>query len=166
MSSISRVVVLLHGIRTRGVWQKQLTPTLSAAGFLPHPLDYGNFGAGALVAPWARRRQVEWLHNELDKIAESTRSERVSVIAHSFGTYMVGEVLRKYPQHRFDKLILTGSILPTDYPWAEKLDDWQVSFVHNEHGSLDPWPNRARMLPSAGASGVHRIQSATQQASG
>lgn len=155
MSSISsRVVVLLHGIRTRGVWQKKVTPALSAAGFIPYPLDYGRFGTPSLLNRWKRARTVEWLHHELDHLRREARAEKVSVIAHSFGTYMLGAVLEKYRQHRFDKLILLGSILDRAYRWKEKLEDWRVGFVHNEYGTQDEWPRRAaRVVRDAGDSG-------------
>jgi pimeloyl-ACP methyl ester carboxylesterase len=153
-SSCSRVVVLLHGIRTRGVWQKAITPTLSSAGFIPFPLDFGYFGVPALLNPRSRQSKVEWLHNELDDLRQKTRCDRLSVIAHSFGTYMIGQMLRKYPQHALDKLIMVGGILNRDYDWVSKLDDWQVGYAHNEYGTGDVWPRlAARGVGGAGDSG-------------
>src|SRR5688572_29881867 len=54
------IVASVHGIRTRGKWQKELVPVLSQAGFTPVPLDYGNFWALELLIPQFRRRKVEW----------------------------------------------------------------------------------------------------------
>ncbi len=151
---MSRVVVLLHGINTRGVWQKQITPTLAAAGYVPYPLDYGNFRPFMLWSKRARNAKVEWLHEELDRLRMTTQTGRVSAIAHSFGTYLLGGILRKYPEHEFDKLILVGSILERDYPWTDVLDSGRVGCIRNEFGVLDPWPRRARKyVRGAGDSG-------------
>ena len=38
-------VISLHGIRTRGPWQKDIAPLLAENGFVPHPLDFGYFMA-------------------------------------------------------------------------------------------------------------------------
>lgn len=38
-----RCVISLHGIRTRGVWQKDLAPVLARHGLIPYALDYGSF---------------------------------------------------------------------------------------------------------------------------
>lgn len=51
MTPRRRVVVSLHGIRTRGVWQKELVPALAIAGFIPYVLDYGHVGALELLLP-------------------------------------------------------------------------------------------------------------------
>jgi hypothetical protein len=53
-------VLTLHGIRTRGTWQKELVPALNGAGFNTVPLAYGFFWALALLIPRLRARKVEW----------------------------------------------------------------------------------------------------------
>src|SRR5262245_47894011 len=57
----SKVVISLHGIRTRGTWQKELAGELSRAGFIPEALDYGFFRAIKLLIPYCRSAQVDWL---------------------------------------------------------------------------------------------------------
>ena len=39
------------------------------------------------------------------------------VIAHSMGTKLVGTALKEYPQVRLGNVVLTGCVLPTNYPW-------------------------------------------------
>ena len=56
-----KIVVTLHGIRTRGEWQKQVTSHLARHGLVPYHLDYGFFGVLAFLAPWTRARRVRWL---------------------------------------------------------------------------------------------------------
>ena len=61
------VVITLHGIKTRGRWQKDLDLLLSQAGFTTASLDYGNFLALQLLIPWSRRKKVEWLRDEYER---------------------------------------------------------------------------------------------------
>jgi pimeloyl-ACP methyl ester carboxylesterase len=154
MHSISPVVITIHGIRTRGEWQKSLAARLATAGFIPHALDFGEFGAIDLLSPIARKRKIQWLHGELDSLRQKYQCDRFSVIAHSFGTFLCGEVIKKYPDHLFDKLILVGSILDPNYDWKAVLDRWQVRYVLHEFGSLDRWPLvAAKFVGGAGDAG-------------
>jgi len=84
---------------------------------------------------------------------------RSSIIAHSFGTYLVARLLEKYPMLRFDKVIFAGSIVNEDYNWPEILGRGQVSLFRNDYGRLDPWPRIAKMLvPRTGGSGTGGFQ--------
>jgi pimeloyl-ACP methyl ester carboxylesterase len=158
MTSAKRVVISLHGIRTRGVWQKELAPELALGGFVPYALDYGPFSALELVRPSSLDKKVKWLVGEYDRIRAATGCERPSVIAHSFGTLQIAHLLRKYSEVIFDKVILAGGIVPVDFPWPDLLDKARVMWVVNEYGGRDWWPHLARFLvPHAGHCGVARF---------
>jgi pimeloyl-ACP methyl ester carboxylesterase len=160
MTSAKRVVISLHGIRTRGVWQKDLVPELALGGFVPYALDYGSFGALELIRPSSLDKKVRWLLGEYDRIRAVTGCERPSVIAHSFGTLQVAHLLRKYSEVIFDKVILAAGIVPVDFPWSHLLDRDRVMWVMNEYGGRDRWPNLARLLvPHAGHCGAARFTS-------
>jgi pimeloyl-ACP methyl ester carboxylesterase len=154
-----RVVISLHGIKTRGVWQKDLAPELALGGFVPYVLDYGNVGAMQLMLEGSQDRKVDWLVAQYDRIRAESRCERPSVIAHSFGTLQVARLLEKYDHVVFDKLILAASIVRTDYPWSHMLDAMRVNWVVNDYGGKDIWPKVAGMfVPNAGRSGTERFQ--------
>ena len=115
-----KIVVTLHGIRTRGQWQKQITPYLARHGLIPYHLDYGFFGVLSFVLPWTRANRVQWLRSELRDLMDRTGAKRVSVIAHSFGTWLALEALEAENGNlRFDRVVLTGSIVRRDFPWAQ-----------------------------------------------
>lgn len=145
---MGRLVISLHGIRTRGVWQKDLVPSLARDGFIPVPLDYGNFSVVKFLIPWKRRKKVEWLRERLECIPEVQQGERPSIIAHSFGTYLVARLLEKYPMLKFDKLVFAGGIVSSDFEWSKILDAGQVNLLRNDYGRLDPWPRFAKMFVS------------------
>jgi hypothetical protein len=126
----SQVVMSLHGIRTRGTWQKELVPELSRAGFIPVPLDYGWFGAVKLLLPWSRQKQVDWFRDEYLKKCDSHQCTRPCMIAHSFGTYLVASSVHKY-MIEFDRVIFCGAIVRRDYPWSQLIDHGLVQRALN-----------------------------------
>ncbi len=149
------VVISIHGIRTTGRWQKELTDVLISARFRHVPLDFGFFPVFSLLMPWSRSRKVEWFHREYSKkFASSYR--RPSIIAHSFGSYIVTRAMLKYDDIRFERMILCGSIVSRSYPWRAVLQQRdQADAVLNEAGGRDLWAAVVEWVVSdAGSSGV------------
>jgi pimeloyl-ACP methyl ester carboxylesterase len=154
-----RVVISLHGIRTRGVWQKDLAPELARVGFIPYALDYGAFGALQLLRASNLDAKADWLVREYDRIRADTGCVRPNVVAHSFGTLQVAHLMRKYDSVVFDKVILAAGIVPLDFPWSHMLDAQRVNWVVNDYGGRDVWPKLARLfVPNAGDSGTARFE--------
>lgn len=135
----SRHVFLLHGIKTRGKWQKDVSPLLSDHDLTPVPLDFGYFGVRQLVWPWARKKKLQWLLVEYTNECKRLRCESPSIVAHSFGCYLVASLLKKYSQVHFDRIIFCGSIVHPDYPWADLAERGQVKAVLNQYGGNDFW---------------------------
>lgn len=159
---LSTVVVTVHGIRTHARWQRAFAEVASRAG-LHCRLDRWNFGYFSVLQflmPWSRQAKVDWFRNTYhDEFGEQAMSpistERPSVVAHSFGTYILGNALMRYPYLRFNKVLLCGSILPSDFPWDVLIDRGQVQAVRNEFGARDVWADIAqRFVPGTGPSGL------------
>lgn len=149
------VVLSLHGIRTRGKWQKDLTRSLNEAGFVHEPLDFGFFRALSLLNPRSRRKRVDWFLEQYTA-AIGGLNARPSIIAHSFGSYLVARTLQIYKHVTFDKVILCGSIVRRDFPWSKIIERKQVSQVLHDYGKLDVWARLVEWVVSdAGQSGLH-----------
>lgn len=149
-----RVVITIHGIRTRGAWQKGLATVLAKHDMVPYPLDYGRLGMLGFLTPCIRESKLDWFHREYDRICKQENVQRPSIIAHSFGTYLVAELLSKYPEVKFDKIIFAGGIAPCDFDWETRFNNGQVLHVLNEVAKKDIWPAVAKMvIPRAGCSG-------------
>jgi pimeloyl-ACP methyl ester carboxylesterase len=138
----------VHGIRTRGEWQKNIGPTLATEGIIPVPLDYNYFTPLAMCLPGSRKAKLDWLRESYDTVRQKSGVQRPSVICHSFGTWLIGELLRRYDDVVFDAVICAGSILPTDYDWITPLNDGRVLAVRNEIATRDVWPRVASYIPS------------------
>jgi len=150
----SRHVFLLHGIKTRGKWQKDVSPLLSAHGLIPIPLDFGNFGARQLVWPAARKKKCQWLLTEYQNECARLQCESPSIVAHSFGCYLVAGLLKKYYQVHFDRIIFCGSIVHPRYPWTDVVARGQVKSVLNQYGREDFWASVVQwVVTDAGPSG-------------
>ncbi|MBW7974065.1 alpha/beta fold hydrolase [Bradyrhizobium sp. BR 10289] len=135
-----KIVVTIHGIRTTGVWQKQITPYLAKQGLIPYHIDYGYFLALAFLFPPLRQRQVEKVRKEMRRLVELTGASRISVIAHSFGTYLAMEALRAdNGELKYDRVVLTGCILANDFSWTDILNPARamVMAVRNERATKD-----------------------------
>lgn len=159
----SRPVVLsLHGIKTRGRWQKELAPILAEAGFTPEPLDYGNFLAIEMLLPYCRRKRIEWYFREYTKLADKYSDRQISIIAHSFGTYLVARSLEKYIAHiKYDVIIFCGAIVRRDYPWHNIHAGGHINQVLNQYGGKDLWATIvAYFVGDSGQSGRYGFQNA------
>jgi pimeloyl-ACP methyl ester carboxylesterase len=156
-----RVVFPLHGIRTRADWQKAFADVAQDQGWKCR-LNKWNFGRMSLPSflwPFGRSQKIKWFEKTYtDEInnrnLDLKADERPSVVAHSFGTYIVGWAMFKYEELKLNKVILCGSILPTNFPWDVLLERGQVRAVRNEFGVRDIWVKWVRFfVPRTGPSG-------------
>ncbi len=143
------VVLLLHGIRTTAAWQERVRAGLEHEGNLEVlTVRYGVFDLVRFLAPellGLRRQPVERMARELRAARTQYPNARLSVIAHSFGTWIMGEVLEDNPDIRLDRLVLCGSVLERGYRW-DKLSAQLAHTVSNDVGTRDPWPLVAEKL--------------------
>ncbi len=157
-----KIICPLHGIRTLAVWQKGLSDLAGSRGWVCR-LDrwsYGRFSLLAFLTPWTREAKLNWLRRQYDAEINDRRldieqGQTPSVVAHSFGTYILGYTLIRFDFIRFNKVILCGSILPRDFPWDKLIERGQVQAIRNEYGVRDPWVKRVRwFVRGTGPSGA------------
>ena len=162
-TQLSRVVVTLHGIRTYASWQRAFSEVATQKG-LECRLDrwnYGYFSVVKFLLPGARRGRVSWFRRTYEAEFGGSDTpfplseELPSIVAHSFGTYILGNALLRYPYLRFNKVLLCGSILPPTFPWEEIIARGQVQAVRNEYGARDAWTRMVQwFVPGTGPSGI------------
>ncbi len=117
------IVFTIHGFNTRGNWKNTFAPILSnetdGEKYIYHPWDYGTFIFG-LFNSYSRKQKVKEFHDFYNKtINEYETRPEVCIVAHSFGTYIVGNAIKKFPEVKFDRIILLGSVLQCDFPWND-----------------------------------------------
>ena len=107
---------------------------------------YGRIIVGVIL--WFRRAKFkDDLRKRILELVRLAREQRLparpDVVAHSFGTWLLGHVLldemaRADPQFKIGRVILTGSILRPDFPWEELQRAGLVEDVLNHYATNDP----------------------------
>ncbi|CQH53347.1 DUF6932 family protein [Yersinia frederiksenii] len=137
------VLVTIHGVMTHAEWNANLIPIASSQGWIVAPYIYGFTTPDILLNKGKRKEAVDAFRDWIFSIKRDfcQNGERISVIAHSFGTYLVGAYLdgfKEFPPVNFNTIILTGSILNEDYDW-ESCAGYKVARVRNEIAPNDQW---------------------------
>ena len=136
----SHVVFLLHGLRSsRDGWVgdlarriRQRTPDADVV-----ESSYGRLSLVAFVLPGIRRREIRWLQDQYTEYLARHPNATFDVVAHSNGTYLVGESMSRVPSMQFRRVVLLGSVLPTDYPWRERHERGQVQELRIDRAGDD-----------------------------
>ena len=143
-------VVVIHGMNTKGVWQEEFSWFLGTTWGRSIPVaiyKYGLVIAGVIMA-WRRRTLQKRLRTKLAQLRAQARAqgfgETPDVIAHSFGTWLLGHLLRDElkpkvldPLH-FGRIILTGCVLRPDFEWNDVREKGLVKEVLNHYATKDP----------------------------
>jgi hypothetical protein len=142
------VVVLVHGIRTRAMWQGEVRRALEGSGLVAIPTNYNKFDVLRFLLPFEKPKLVP-----VRKVEAEVRSARkrfpdghISLLAHSFGTYISGKLLSS-AEHKFDRIVLCGSVLRHDFDFASA--EGRFSTIVNEIGCRDIWPALAATISRA-----------------
>jgi hypothetical protein len=156
-----QVVLLIHGIRTQADWGPMVRSKLEVPGQIEViPIKYGYFDAFRFWFPfWTRYKPMERVYVQIRvallKYRRAYPNAKLSIIAQSFGTYVVGEIMKRDFKLQIHRLILCGSVLPRDFPWHQIPGRYDEKVV-NECGKSDIWPVLAQSCSwGYGASGTH-----------
>lgn len=154
-------LVAIHGMATTGQWQQELQWLIDLTYKQTVPFDnwkYGRVRFDPLVGILQRRLVARFngrLHSRSRQSCAAGLGDRPDVIAHSFGTWLLGHALHADPTLRVGRVILVGSILRPDFDWQLLFDREQVEGVLNHYGRKDKWSKVAvRAVPDAGPSGA------------
>src|SRR5262249_53269231 len=127
---------------------------LNTAGFVHHPHKYGFFLAVQMLIPPLRRRRVDAFREFYESVKQKASETPISLIAHSFGTYIAANAMDKYLQVTFDQIIFCGSIAQRDYDWNTIIRRHQAKRILNDYGGKDIWVRLVEWgVPDSGTSG-------------
>ncbi|HEY2853730.1 MAG TPA: alpha/beta hydrolase [Gemmatimonadaceae bacterium] len=138
--TVQHVVLLLHGMRSsRDEWVHEIAPLLRQR--IPHAeiveSSYGWISLLGFALPSVRRREVRWLQDQYTEYLARHLRATFDVIAHSNGTYLVGQALEHVPSLRFRRIVLLGSVLPVDYSWEQRRAWGQAEVVRSDRVADD-----------------------------
>jgi hypothetical protein len=163
----NHLVLLVHGINTRALWMGEIKPALERAGFYVAPTSYGKFGLPRFLAPfpWLRSLAIARVVTDIRtarrsyRIAYGADPKYMSVISHSFGTYVVSKIIAECPEFQWERIVLCGSVVRDDFRFDQVLERFRPPLL-NEVGTRDYWPALAESAGwgygSVGSTGFNR----------
>jgi hypothetical protein len=154
--SFRKAVISVHGMKTTGAWQKEITKELQFARILYAPVDYG-FALASVLRKKKADTVGDVIVNEYEQIRTRQPHLRVCAVAHSFGTLALGRALQRTSDLKLERAILYASVLERNFPWSKIAKRAQILRVLNETCRADLLPKLAGVVlrgPS-GASGCY-----------
>jgi O-acetyl-ADP-ribose deacetylase (regulator of RNase III)/pimeloyl-ACP methyl ester carboxylesterase len=151
-------VALIHGIMTEANWFDRVDKLLRTNDhqLYPIPCGFGTFDVVRFLTPGklTKRAVIRKVERELLRLCKDESFKYVSVVAHSFGTYILSQILRKHSDIKLHRVILCGAVLPQHYNWEQHRDQINVfnSSTHrtyrvmNDCGWKDNWPVFAKFM--------------------
>ena len=155
------VVILVHGIRDVARWELEIRATLENNGFGVEPTNYGRIDLVEFLLPvsYFRRRAISTIWTQIQHAQMLHPGADFSVIAHSFGTYVIAQLLKTKFNIKFRRVIFCGSVVRYNFPF-EQFGARYGDQILNEVGTADPWPAVAESITfgygSAGTYGFRR----------
>lgn len=117
------ILVVIHGLMTRAEWLSNIIPSANSQGWIVAPFIYDN-PPSLLLDAGRRQKVVEQFREWVYALAQKYRPLTVSVISHSFGTYIITKYIEGFTSGndflpiQINSIILTGSIIRPDYNWT------------------------------------------------
>lgn len=131
-------VITVHGIRAQNKWWEdiQSLELTTQERIKIDPFDFGYFGFLKFIRDSQREKIVdEFCDFYSSNFTDSTI--KPSVIAHSFGTFVVYQAMKRYNSIKFDNVIFCGSILHSNTNFRELLKNKQFSHLINDFGERE-----------------------------
>jgi hypothetical protein len=97
-AEVEHVVALVHGINTDGEWQEALADQIrDECGLDTRTVGYGNFSPLRFLWPYWNMREepIQRVIDQLRAIRSEKPNAKISIVAHSFGTYIMSEILKE-----------------------------------------------------------------------
>lgn len=137
----THAILLVHGIRDQGEWQDQVACVLKRLpGVEVFPIGFGYLNVFAFLFPFIwRGRAIAEVERKFNAAVAECPGAKVSVIAHSFGTYAVVKMLEQRTDVKLHRLVLCGSIVSRSFDWG-LLRPRLEHRVLNDYGYEDVWP--------------------------
>lgn len=139
------VVVLVHGINTDAEWQEALADQIrTECGLTTYVIGYGNYNPVHFLWPYwnMRKGPIDRVIGQLRVIRAEKPGVRISVIAHSFGTYIMSKILSECADLSFHRIQLCGAVVEAQFKW--ELVRGKFTQLVNDVGTRDVLPILAK----------------------
>lgn len=144
-SDEKKLVITVHGIMSLGKWQndfKNYYKEKYSSDYPPVSYKYHYFPVLGFLIPKARKKEEAKFQKFILEITQRYPDAVLDIIAHSFGTHLVHEVLSRMDyltQPKVSKVILCGSVLKSDKDIDSFMRKLKIDKLLNECG-INDWP--------------------------
>jgi hypothetical protein len=146
-TEIEHVIVLIHGIRDVGAWHAKVSDQLVQRGTKVVQIRYGYYPAIRFLFPLnLSKGPVTKVLKRLRALRFEFPNAKLSVIAHSFGTYVFLKTLEVDSDLEYWKVVFCGSVANDEFEWSElkrRVGDRTRAtqdFILNDCGTGDALP--------------------------
>ncbi|HLP63454.1 GNAT family N-acetyltransferase [Flavobacterium sp.] len=132
-------IVTIHGIRRDNRWYEEI-PNMEVINELNIDVLYFDYGFFSFFKFLTKKQRNKIINNFSQFYSDNFKGENTilpSIIAHSFGTYVVFQAMKKYDVIKFDKIIFCGSILNSKLDFRDLIAKQQFKQLKNDHGKLE-----------------------------
>ncbi|MEG3790690.1 hypothetical protein V1318_11230 [Lysobacter sp. CCNWLW3] len=141
---VTRLVYVMHGIRDYGDWTDKIRGEIerrcgdSGEKVAVFNAKYGYFPMARFLLYADRQRNVrDFMDRYTEHLAHYPNVRAVDYVGHSNGTYILASALQRYVTMRVRRVFFAGSVVPSDYPWAQLVEDGRVERVINVVATAD-----------------------------
>lgn len=117
------VLFSIHGVNTKAYWNSKLAPLASSQGWIFAPFIYEN-PVTLLASPYKRKKVLQDFSSYYHDVVTRYDATSTSIIAHSFGTYIIAKYLvnseyKNFLTCQIDSIVLTGAIVDNNFDWKK-----------------------------------------------
>lgn len=152
--SKKHLIILIHGIRDSAFWQGSLKdlfekqPNVVVKTIKTDVIDIFRFVSPITIF---RDKFINKVRSNLHSILFDTKYKeyKITIISHSFGTYIVSNILHEETALKIDQLIMCGGIVKNDFRWdrVRKINiRGSGDKILNEFSPNDIWPILAHKI--------------------
>lgn len=137
-----RLFISVHGIRTLGHWQNTLEETVlnNTNDVIFKKYRYNYYSALQLLIPRSRSKIIDDFSKKLTEMVCEYPNSKITLIAHSFGTYITIKALEAIPVDlslNIERVVLVSSVLQPNYDWSYLNMKHNIESINNECGFND-----------------------------
>lgn len=147
-AAVTDLILVVHGIRDRAAWFNTVRQLIEGETTRVLGHKYGYFSALRFLAPWdSAKVPLQRLKKFYDDATTQYPEAQVSVIAHSFGSYLVTRLMMEDDEVRLHRVLLCGCVVEQGFDWStikdqigDATDQDKRDYIVNDCGNGDVWP--------------------------
>ena len=143
---VEHVILLVHGIESVGSWHQEAKEVLSKYKNVKVVSNkFGKFPFWKFLLPFDMcKKERKQLFDDYLEAKAKWKHAKISVIAHSYGTHILTQLLRREASFEVERIILCGAVIKQNFKWglaASRIgnEDKEACFVVNDCGNSDAW---------------------------